>query len=310
MMDFSPRRLSYLVNELREYGVHVDSERGPTLEIENIVLKISNPRDRIASEEWRKMNVGFAIVDALSHIVGDNTLGPLTQFVPSFVNHSTNGRTIDGSYGNRIHTNEQLGMLIELLKKNPQTRRAALSIYMGPVDLAGGGGKNTPCTLGFHFLVRNGRLNMKVMMRSNDILLGFTNDIFTFTFLHEYVSVQTGIPMGDYIHYASSFHLYESDLERLSEARYDGYNPYVMAQMPTDFNPNRLFQLLKNLSPTTVEGCLQTGLSLESDYERSLYFATTSVYHRKKPNVKTLVEQIYDRSLKTVVEYWTQKEYA
>lgn len=309
MTNFSPKYLSSFVNDVEEWGVKVGSERGDTLEIEDEILHLKNPLDRVCTERWRKMNIGFAIVDALSHIMGDTKLQPLLNFVPGFSKFSTNGKTIDGAYGERINTGDQMELAIKMLKENPQTRRAVISIYMGVVDLNGGGGLNTPCTLNFHFLVREGKLNMKVMMRSNDIILGLTNDIFTFTFLHEFVSMKTGIPLGRYTHYASSLHLYTSDLKKFPNIEHGGNWPDMMWKMPDDFEPMRVYEPLSRLHKMSFEHCLDFGLAtLDSQYERNLYFAAASVYFRKDPQVDTMVTLCYDECLRRVVEFWTERK--
>jgi hypothetical protein len=306
MLEFSPRELSRLVEFTSDYGLKVPSVRGDTVEIEDFLFKIENPLDRIATERWRKMNLGFAITDSLSFLVGDNLLAPLVQFVPNFSRFSTNGRTIDGSYGNRIHTSQQLDLTIEMLKKDPHTRRAVISIYMGAIDLLGGGGLNTPCTLNFHFLVRDGRLNMKVMMRSNDVILGLTNDVFTFTFLQEYISVKTGIPMGAYVHYASSFHLYETDLERIGVIEVEPVWPHVMNKMPSTFEPHEVYRAICNISKFTPEECLKH--TFKTEYETNLYFTAAATFHRHKHGAKALYEMVADDTLQKVLNYWIKKE--
>lgn len=299
--NFSPRRLSLIVEDLADWGVKVPSERGDTIEMENMVLRMKNPLDRVCTEEWRKMNIGFAIVDAISHIVGDNRLAPLTQFVPGFSRFSTNGRTIDGSYGERIHTNNQLEMLIDMLKRNPDSRRAVLTIYMGPVDLAGGGGLNTPCTLNLHFLVRNDKLNMKVMMRSNDVMLGLTNDVFTFTMLQEYVASQLSIPLGDYTHFASSFHLYVEDLKKFHVTKGSNW-PSTMDYMPQKWNPTKLYDELCKLSKTPLADCVVK--EFDSNYDRDLYLTAALVYHRREQSCSLVWQEIGNSTLKRVAGFW------
>lgn len=306
--DFTPRRLSQVLTDVGMYGLYVDSERGATYEFEDFLFKLDDPRDRIATESWRKMNIGFAIIDALSHIVGDNRVEPLLQFVPGFIQYSSNGKTIDGSYGARIHMNGQIHQVIKMLKENPMTRRAVISIYQGPLDLNGFGGVNTPCTLNFHFLVRNKRLHMKVMMRSNDVILGLTNDIFTFTMFHEYISAKTGIPLGDYTHFASSFHVYEKDLKTINYEQVEQKWPYVMKSMPSDFNPSKVYDHLCNLHRTPIQDAFK--VCEGSPYERNLYLASATVYFRKQPGAYDLAKQITDLTLRKVAMMWVKQKEA
>jgi hypothetical protein len=311
MIRFTPKHLSSLAKRVAKRGLLVPSERGDTLEIQDALLFMQNPRDRIVTERWRKMNIGFAIVDALSHIVGDNSLNPLTQFVPSFSQYSSNGETIDGAYGTRINRGNQLNNCIKSLIKTPETRRAVISIYCGPDDLNGAGGVNTPCTLNFHFLVRNGKLNMKVMMRSNDIVLGLTNDIFTFTMLHEYVSIKTGIPLGSYSHFASSLHLYTSDVDKYSmKWEENGWaNSLLMDDMPKDFDAFKMFWSVKALNEMSLKDCILKNFDLKPGYEEDLFFTSAFIQKRNEKDAEALFGMIKNKALKRVASYWL-KEHA
>lgn len=311
MIRFTPKHLSGVINKIIKNGERIASDRGDTIELQDVFLYVANPRDRIVTERWRKMNIGFAIVDALSHIVGDNTLPPLTQFVPSFSQYSSNGKTIDGSYGSRINRNDQLNGIISMLRENRDTRRAVVSIYCGPDDVNGGGGVNIPCTLNFHFLVRKGKLVMKALMRSNDVVLGLTNDIFTFTMLHEYVSVKTGIPLGHYVHYASSFHIYESDIKKYGSRFHENgswANTLLMDSMPHDFDAFRTYQAISNLYKFSVRDCLLNNYGLKRGYEEDLFFTAAFVQKRHDKNAFGLYQMIENPALKYMASLWSREK--
>lgn len=70
-----------------------------------------------------------------------------------------------------------LGSVVELLKKNRETRQAYLPIWFekdtGNID-----GVRVPCTLGYHFLIRNNFLYLFYDIRSCDIIRHFRDDIY------------------------------------------------------------------------------------------------------------------------------------
>lgn len=303
--NFSPRLLSDFGNEVVRLGQKVPSERGDTIEIEGCSLYLEDPRDRIATEGWRKMNVGFAITESLSYMAMDSSLEPLTQFIPAYKDFSTDGRNIDGSYGERIGTLNQLEAIISMLSKNPETRRAVLTIYMGPIDLHGGGGLNTPCTLNLHFLVRDGKLNMHAIMRSNDVLLGLTNDVFAFTLLQEYVATRTGIPLGHYYHYASSMHVYEKDAGKFNPI--DTYKawPFVMNPMPYEFSPSNVFEAIAKLPKRTLKEALN--VHFLSQYSTDLYLSAALIAKRKEGATIAHLSSISDETLRYVVSPWLKE---
>ena len=65
-----------------------------------------------------------------------------------------------------------------MLKDNPNTRQAALSIY--DAKEIPKYENDTPCTYAVQFTILNGRLDMSVVMRSNDLWYGFCNDQYCF----------------------------------------------------------------------------------------------------------------------------------
>lgn len=75
--------------------------------------------------------------------------------------------------------------------------------------------KDFVCTLSQQFIVRDGKLDTIVMMRSNDLIYGLTYDIPWFAKLQREIAEATGIPIGKYHHYAASLHVYEKHFELL-----------------------------------------------------------------------------------------------
>ena len=97
-----------------------------------------------------------------------------------------------------------------MLKDNPKTRQAAISIYDGKEISRYR--KDTPCTYAVQFTVLNNRLNMCVTMRSNDLWFGFCIDQYCFSKLQELVSDRTGYAVGTYYHFAHNLHIYDDQL--------------------------------------------------------------------------------------------------
>ena len=97
-----------------------------------------------------------------------------------------------------------------MLKNQPNTRQAAISIYDGKEICYYR--KDTPCTYAVQFTVVNNKLNMCVTMRSNDLWYGFCNDQYCFSQLMQMVSERTGYEVGEYYHFAHNLHLYNDKL--------------------------------------------------------------------------------------------------
>lgn len=111
------------------------------------------------------------------------------------------------AYGPRLK--DQLPVVVDLLKKDPTTRRAV--VYLArQEELAAG--VETPCTSSIQFLYRGGMLHGVVSMRSWDLVKGLTYDIVMFGGLVQAVARAIGTVGGQVVIMAGSAHIYDSDL--------------------------------------------------------------------------------------------------
>lgn len=84
--------------------------------------------------------------------------------------------TSDGMYGIRFRYGD-LGDVVDLLARNPLTRQAYLPVWF-PEDTGAHHGQRVPCTLGYHFMQRGGRLSMRYYLRSCDAYRHLSNDVY------------------------------------------------------------------------------------------------------------------------------------
>lgn len=207
-----------------------------TFEALNSTLLLKNPIDRLVMDPARRLNPGFAAAEWYSFMTGEDDISFFQKFIHNYDRFSSDGKTLDGCYGTRVQglagSNSQLIGVIDELKRDPSTRRAVVSIYDGKLDLFGGGGRNTPCTETIQFLLRGGKLQTIVNMRSFDLIKGFSYDIYVFTMLAEYVARQLGVDLGFYYHNAGSMHVYESDMPMISAMGKAPRWPLLMKKMP------------------------------------------------------------------------------
>ena len=120
-----------------------------------------------------------------------------------------NGK-VNSNYGAQWERGWQLDKVVAMLKNNPNTRQAAISIYDGKEMSSYK--YDTPCTYAVQFTVEDNKLNMCVTMRSNDLWFGFCNDQYCFSKLQEMVSERTGYEIGTYYHFAHNLHIYYDQL--------------------------------------------------------------------------------------------------
>ena len=125
---------------------------------------------------------------------------------------------VNSNYGWQWKRHAQLDMVVEMLKQNPETRQAAISIYDGKEIPRYA--HDTPCTYAVQFTVINNCVNMSVVMRSNDLWYGFCNDQYQFSNLQLLVAQKTGYEVGTYYHFAHNLHLYNDKLPVMNERQY------------------------------------------------------------------------------------------
>lgn len=317
---FSPRDMQSLAQWVVDNGDPQDSERGKTWEILAMPLVLGNPLNRLDAHRYRKLNFPFAIAEWLGMLSGIDFLPFYTKFIPSYKEFSSDGEHVDGAYGPRLQYPSlgysAIDQVIRTLKMTPESRRAVVAIYNND-DLIGAGGLNTPCTLSMQFLVREKKLEMVTMMRSNDVHFGLTNDVVVFTLTQEYVATQLGLQMGSYHHFASSLHVYERLMDKFEEKRLaseEGRWPHTMGTMPKNFDNDELRRLtsaysylVSDLAPETVDGLART---LKTEYAQDLFYAAAVVVFR---NMKSGVAEmsyakIDDPTIKRISGFWLKTE--
>jgi thymidylate synthase len=117
----------------------------------------------------------------------------------------------DYTYNERIRP--QLQLVIEELKRDPGSRRAFLSIWDSGRDPENSLREmRVPCSLGYQFLIRNGKVDIIYLMRSSDVMQLIDIDIFMTLCLKEHVASVLGLNPGVAHFHIGSLHGYKRDL--------------------------------------------------------------------------------------------------
>ncbi|MFC5188094.1 thymidylate synthase [Actinomadura harenae] len=203
-------------------------------------LTLTRPRRRLVClPEHRVINAAFAAAETVWILAGVDA--PWIYSYNDQLRRYTDGEILRGAYGPRLRAwgrsgpDSSVGQVDQLdqarreLLDDPDTRRAVIELWNPAVDHQGY--RDVPCTLGYQFLIRDGRLDMHTRMRSQDLWLGFCYDIFAATVLHELMAWWVGAELGDYHHHVTSLHLYDEHLTRARALPQAWASPEV-PQMP------------------------------------------------------------------------------
>lgn len=183
-----------------------------TREIEDFSLTLTDPMISVPVGVGRKLSQKILAAEALQWIGGFSDLAQLASVSRGrFDDFSDDGITLYGAYGPRTFAG--LERAIGVLEVDRDSRQAVVPVWR-PVESTRT--KDLPCTLSWSFRIRNGELHMTTNMRSNDVLTGVAYDIPSMCRIGDAVAFALGLPFTEYHHTAQSFHVYERDLEAVS----------------------------------------------------------------------------------------------
>ena len=226
-----------------------ESRNGTTYEaLEPVTTVYNNPCERVCLIKQRDANPFFHLIESLWMLAGRSDLKPLTYFVKSMEDFSDDGDMLWGAYGWRWRSyflKDQLDIIVQRLKQNPDDRRCVLQMW-DPLKDLDRVGKDVPCNTNIYFKVRDNKLNMTVCNRSNDMLWGaYGANVVHMSILQEYMASAIGVEVGVYRQVSDSFHIYLNDVwERVKGMEIDVYtyrdikNPYDTLK---DYKPTPLF---------------------------------------------------------------------
>lgn len=108
-----------------------------------------------------------------------------------------------------------LGDLVALLRERPGTRQAYLPVWFPEDGYAASVHERVPCTLGYHFLIRNGKLKVTYYIRSCDFYRHFRDDVYMAGRLAQWVTNKVGLIPGRLVMHISSLHIFSAERQKI-----------------------------------------------------------------------------------------------
>lgn len=185
-------------------GVPITTEDGEqTIETDELILKVENP---------------------LAEPVGSGLCQHGAQMLQTYGEHLILGSeaVFDYDYhtrlfrykaGGPIIETDQLAEVVKILAARPDSRRAIAITWDVKQDGLARVTASVPCLQWIQFLVRDGKLQMKVLFRSNDILSALLPNMIALAALQQFVLVglqqtRPEITLGSYTHMITVPHIY------------------------------------------------------------------------------------------------------
>ena len=202
---------NYFWRKIPEVGVDFDTTKA----MFNVGFTLHNPMDNHIKSDIRKWNHFYAESEWQWYLTGDPSIDVLGEIYgkipPIWEKMADCNRQVRSNYGFQWKRKGQLNYAIDKLKDKKETRHALISIFDGK-EHSSRYMFDVPCTCAIHFQVVDDKLNMSVMMRSNDLWYGFPIDQYCFSKLQHKVATAVDIPVGKYYHFATNLHIYNDKL--------------------------------------------------------------------------------------------------
>jgi len=200
----------YFYKTIKEHGC----DFADTKALFNVGFTILEPKARIITSTKRDWKHKYAEAEWQWYLSGNRNISKLGEIygkTPEIWKRMANANgDVNSNYGWQWKRNNQIDYVIDLLKRQPDTRQAVITILdMKEHDTFT---FDTPCTYAIQFTIVKNKLNMCVTMRSNDLWYGFCNDQYQFSKLQEMMSNELEIEIGTYYHFAHNLHLYNDKI--------------------------------------------------------------------------------------------------
>lgn len=205
-MSYYPDVVRHVVNT----GARRSPRGIPTLDAGHVTVVLTDPTKGLAVGCGRGLSPRVAATEALQLIGAFHDPELMVWSSPQFERFRDGFNAFYGAYGSRI--DNQLTHVVTKLLLDPSTRQAVITLWDPALDNRPGE-KDYPCTVALGFDLSQGMLNMNVVMRSNDVWLGFPYDVFQFTQLQLTLAHVLGRVAGTYTHTAWSMHIYVDNLK-------------------------------------------------------------------------------------------------
>lgn len=243
------------------------------------------PEERVLFDHHRDANPFFHLMDALWLLSGSNKVDVPAHYLNGIKQFSDDGATFHGAYGYRLRRSfgvDQIMRAVDMLITKPDSRQIVLSIWDPRRDL-GTVTKDMPCNDLIMLDVVNGRLNMTVCNRSNDVILGaYGANAVQFSILQEVIASMAGLERGFYVQQSNNYHVYSDNkfwLKFLEGQHSSGHvsNPYTTSEvravpMAKDHADARA--LVRDCD--LLINCLDSGPALHKAFESTFFNNTVA----------------------------------
>lgn len=192
-----------------------------TRELNNYMFTLNDINNNIITLTEKKLSKEYLIAEMLWYFNGRKDVEFIGNFASLWKRITDDGINSNSAYGHIIFEKfgfNQLEKIIELLRIDPNSRRAVININIPNKKVIET--KDEPCTIALQFYIRDEKVHCTGIMRSNDVWFGLPYDIVFFTTLQKIVADRLNLKYGTYTHFATSLHMYQRNRDSISNIIY------------------------------------------------------------------------------------------
>ena len=235
--QFEAKNCNYLYKkmllDLFSNGKEISPRGLTTKEFFPCLTIIKEPRERFLSCFSGVINPFFLIAEAIWIFSGRGDEEWITKYCKSLGKYADKGfDDYNGAYGIRLRKwgqnrerryfkndigfynipFDQVYDIINKLKKDNNTRQAIATLHIPPFDSHLVNTLDRPCNVISMFKIRDNKLHLHQILRSNDINKGlFPTNVFQWSFILECIASELKIDVGELLFFSDSLHMYVND---------------------------------------------------------------------------------------------------
>jgi len=184
----------------------VDLDNRTCREELNLIVNIEEPKD------YEKL------LDSMKQF---EWIYPTSEELSTIILNKEDQAIYEYSYGPRIFnfqgkTDQVNDYIIPLLKNDPNSRRAVISLFNPNTD-SDVMNKNVPSLMFIHYKIIDGKLNCTCFIRSNDFFIGWVGNVYQIFLLQKTIAEKLNIKTGALTTISSSAHIFHEHKEQIEK---------------------------------------------------------------------------------------------
>ena len=207
---------------------------------------------------WRRLSPHIPFADTLWQMMATRELAWLNKHAARIWQAYAQEGKLHKAYG--VRWEWQLDIALRHLRNDISSRQVYVSTWDQRLDLVEEPQTPMPpCILGFHLIrPQLDQLNMTVMSRSCDVMLGLPHDLMNLSFVHQLLASELGCQPGQFSLMMSDLHLYDDHRIAAKSMLKDNWADAVRVTLPYSMTRHDISNSPDSLRDEWVEQMRET----------------------------------------------------